>query len=111
MKASVIALEDYDQQASRLLTASEREALERHIAENPEIHPIIPETGGLRKARWGRAGMGKRGGVRIIYFYPLSRLTVYLMAIYAKGEKENLSAREKKELRKLAKLIGKGKVQ
>ncbi len=44
-------------------------ALIDFIAHNPESGDLIPETGGVRKMRWGRQGSGKRGGARVIYFY------------------------------------------
>ena len=40
-----------------------------YIACNPEAGDVIPESGGVRKVRWSRAGAGKRGGARVIYFY------------------------------------------
>jgi hypothetical protein len=56
-------------QAAKLWTEDDRNAFVDFIAANPDVGDVIPDTGGLRKVRWGRAGMGKRGGVRIIYFY------------------------------------------
>jgi hypothetical protein len=47
----------------------ERNAFVDYIARNPEAGDIIPDSGGVRKVRWSRAGTGKRGGVRVIYFY------------------------------------------
>ena len=75
--------------------------MELHVAANPEIHPIVPGTGGVRKARWGRRGKGKRGGVRVIYFYRSISDVVYFLDIYAKGEKEDLTPADKRELKKL----------
>lgn len=59
----------YAKRVEKILRADERAAMELHVAENPEIHPVVTGTGGVRKARWGRHGKGKRGGVRVIYFY------------------------------------------
>jgi hypothetical protein len=67
---------------------------------DPEAHPIIPGTKGVRKARWARPGMGKRGGVRLIYYYWVGPGAVFLIAIYAKNEKENLSDAEKTAVRR-----------
>ena len=67
--ATVFATTRYERNAKRLLTEPERAALRDGIASNPELHPVIPGTGGVRKARWSRQGKGKSGGVRVIYYY------------------------------------------
>src|ERR1017187_4120103 len=79
----------YQREAARLLDATEQDEMERHIADDSERHPRIPGGSGMRKARWARAGRGKRGGVRVIYYFAAPD-SVYLIAIYAKNEKENL---------------------
>jgi hypothetical protein len=56
-------------QAAEVWSDEERGAFVDFIARNPEVGKLIPETGGVRKVRWGRQGSGKRGGVRVIYFY------------------------------------------
>jgi mRNA-degrading endonuclease RelE of RelBE toxin-antitoxin system len=75
--------------------------LEDHLAEAPESHPVIPGTGGIRKARWGRGTKGKSGGVRAIYYYLVARTTIYLLALYSKSRKTGLTERERKEFKKL----------
>jgi hypothetical protein len=55
---------------------------------------------GVRKARFGRQGTGKRGGVRVIYFYAIVAEEVLLLAIYAKNEREDLSDDEKKQIKR-----------
>ncbi len=59
---------------------------------------MIPGTGGLRKVRIGRDGSGKRGGARVIYYFYDANFPVVLMALYAKNEKADLTARDKKGL-------------
>jgi len=73
--------------------------MERHIADDPERHPLIAGGGGMRKARWARPGRGKSGGVRVIYYFAAPD-AVYFIAVYAKNEKENLSDAEKQALAK-----------
>lgn len=75
--------------------------MELHVAENPEIHPVVSGTGGVRKARWGRRGKGKRGGVRVIYFYRSTADMVYFLDIYSKNEKEDLTAADKRVLKEI----------
>ncbi len=62
------------------------------ISENPTAGDVIPGTQSLRKVRWGRAGMGKRGGARVIYFQRLSSGEVVLLMGYAKAKFDNLPA-------------------
>lgn len=69
---------------------------------------MIPETGGVRKIRWGRAGMGKRGGVRVIYYYYNANRPLYLITLYAKNRQENLTAHQKTEMRQFAENVKKG---
>ena len=75
--------------------------MELHVADKPEIHPIVSGTGGVRKARWGRQGKGKRGGVRVIYFFRSTSDVVYFLDIYEKNEKEDLTPADKRELKEL----------
>ena len=65
------------------------------------MHGVVPGLGGLRKARWGQEsrGKGKRGGVRIVYFFALSAELVLLLDVYSKDEKEDLTNGDKKLLR------------
>ncbi|MBR0751627.1 type II toxin-antitoxin system RelE/ParE family toxin [Bradyrhizobium jicamae] len=84
---------------------AEREAFIDFIARNPEGGDLIPETGGVRKIRWTRPGSGKRGGARVIYFYYRSDRPLYLLMVYAKARQENLTAEEKKAIRKLAAIL------
>lgn len=60
------------------------------IAQNPEAGDVIPGSGGCRKVRWVRKGMGKRGGVRVIYFNRLANGEIWLLLIYAKNVRDNI---------------------
>ena len=84
-----------------LLTDEGYAGLRWHLALYPKAGEVIQNTGGLRKVRWSSGGGGKRGGVRVIYFYAVSQNQVRLLLIYRKGVKDDLSAVEKKVLRKL----------
>jgi mRNA-degrading endonuclease RelE of RelBE toxin-antitoxin system len=82
-----------------------REAFVDFIAQNPEVGDVIPETGGVRKIRWARAGTGKRGGARVIYFYHDADRPLYLLMVYVKARRENLTPNEKRAVRKLAAVL------
>ena len=75
----IIATATYERDAKRLLKGDEQMALEQAIADDPEAHPVIPGTNGVRKARWARQGSGKSGGVRVIYYHwwPAPRFTCW----------------------------------
>jgi hypothetical protein len=92
-------------QAATVWDDAEREAFVNFIARNPAAGDVIPDTGGVRKIRWGRAGAGKRGGARVIYFYHDAGRPLYLLMVYAKAQQENLTAEEKRTVRKLAAII------
>jgi hypothetical protein len=103
---TVVELPAFARRARAAWTEAENETFVTHIACNPDAGDIIPETGGVRKIRWSRAGMGKRGGVRVIYYYHDKSRP--LITLYAKNRQETLSAREKSEMRKFAEAVKKG---
>lgn len=92
-------------QAADVWDDTEREAFVNFIARNPEVGNVIPDTGGVRKIRWGRSGAGKRGGARVIYFYHNPNRPLYLLMVYAKARREDLSADEKRNVRNLAAVL------
>jgi len=101
----VVATHGYDRRARKLFTAAERAAAELEIALAPTAWPVIQETGGARKARAARGGRGKSGGARIIYYVVTRRGVLYLLDVYAKSAKEDLTDAEKREIRKLVAAI------
>lgn len=84
-----------------MLTPSEREAVIAGIAANPDGGDLIPGSGGLRKRRIPLPGRGKRGGARIITLHLGEEFPVYAVFIYAKNERENLSAAQARTLNRL----------
>ena len=97
----MIATPTYEKRIAKLLPPQERTEMENAVAADPERHPVVPGTKGVRKARWSRPGMGKSGGVRLIYYYWMDSNAVVLITVYAKNEKENLTDADKKEIRKI----------
>jgi hypothetical protein len=92
-------------QAEKVWTEAEREEFVNYIAGDPEAGDVIPETGGVRKIRWSVEGAGKRGGARVIYFYHDAGRPLYLLMVYAKARKEDLSGDEKRTVRSLAAIL------
>ena len=87
---TVIETPIFKKYAVEVWTDTEREAFIAWLAANPGAGDVIPGTGGLRKVRWNRAGMGKRGGARVIYFNQLDRGVIWLLIVYAKAKFDNL---------------------
>src|SRR6516225_7639887 len=76
-------------------------ALQNLLAENPEAGDVMPGTGGFRKLRWAdpKRGKGRRGGLRVIYYYFQGEQQIWLMTLYDKGEAPDLTPKEKQALK------------
>jgi mRNA-degrading endonuclease RelE of RelBE toxin-antitoxin system len=83
----------------RLLSDEEYAEFQAFLALNPTSGDVIQQTGGLRKIRWASKGKGKRGGVRVIYYYLMANSQIRLLLIYQKGIQDNLTDAQKKILR------------
>lgn len=79
--------------------------LQLELAVNPEKGRLIQGTGGLRKVRMAARGKGKSGGARVIYLHLEQWHIVYLVYVYDKGEADELTATQKRELRAIAEAI------
>lgn len=77
--------------------------LQFELAANPHSGEVIPGGGGIRKYRFARPGMGKRGGCRLIYYWLSEAGVIFMLLAYAKGRQENLSSDQLADLRALAK--------
>ncbi|MER1969862.1 transcriptional regulator [Castellaniella sp. FW104-12G02] len=101
MVLTVIETQMFRHYAASVWSDGEREAFIDWIAQHPEAGDVIPGAAPLRKVRWGRAGIGKRGGVRVIYYTTLADGTISLLIVYPKSTTDNLSHAFLRELRKL----------
>ena len=99
--------------AADLFDEEGRSQLALFVAANPEAGEVVPETGGVRKLRWAVRGGGKRGGVRVIYYFHNDSFPLFLLTLFAKNQKANLTRAERNELKKLVPLLvttyGKGR--
>lgn len=75
--------------------------LQSHLIGRPDAGAVIQRSGGVRKVRWAARGKGKSGGVRVIYYWLRDDDQIFLLTLYGKGEKEDLSAAELKRIAKL----------
>ena len=79
----------------------ERGEFAAYIAEFPNAGDVVPQSGGIRKVRWRRAGTGKSGGVRVIYFTRTTEEEVVLLIMYAKAKIDNITGPKLKEIRRV----------
>ena len=103
---TVARLHSFDRAASDAgLSEGEVDALINFLAENPDAGDEMAGTGGCRKLRWAGRGKGKSGGYRTITFYSGDIVPVFLITVFSKGEKSNLTAKESGKLKVLTKQI------
>jgi len=102
---SIVELPEFVRRVDKLLGESERQSLISYVAEFPKSGVIMRGTGGIRKLRWAREGGGKSGGIRVVYYFHNEQIPLYLLTVFGKGEKSNLSPSERKELAGLVKLL------
>lgn len=103
---TVVESPEFQHRVKRLLTDAERNALINHVAAHPDAGDVMMGTGGARKLRWGTQGRGKSGGVRVITFFSGPPVPIFLLTVFGKGERVNLTKAERNTLRKvLAELV------
>jgi hypothetical protein len=105
MLTTVTELPEYIRRASELLSEAERKAIIDYLAGHPRSGDIMEGTGGIRKLRWARGSKGKRGGIRVIYYYHDHRIPLYLLTVFGKNEKSNITKSERNELAKLVAIL------
>lgn len=105
---TIIETAQFIKKSEKLLNKSEVKELIDQLAENPEAGDIIAQTGGIRKFRFARAGQGKSGSYRVIYYYYNPKNPVFLFTLFGKNEKANLSQAEKQAFYKAIQNLKKG---
>lgn len=88
----------FQRKATALFAPEEKQDLIAYLAAHPTTGVIIQGTNGIRKIRWSRGNRGKSAGVRVIYYYHNEDMPLYLLALFSKNEKANLSAQERNQL-------------
>ena len=81
------------------LSDDEYSELQQALVANPEAGAAIPGSGGVRKLRWGVAGRGKRGGIRVIYFLRTRQGQIWMLTLYPKNVAENIPAHVLKQIK------------
>lgn len=105
MYITVVEVPEFIKKSSKLLSEEERHLLIDYLSIHPKEGAILQGTGGIRKIRWSRKGQGKSGGYRIIYYFYDETIPLFILTIFGKNEKENLSQGERNRLSKLTKII------
>jgi len=101
----IAELPTYARLADKLLSTEERQDLIDYLAEHPKAGDVMEGTGGVRKLRWRRGGQGKSGGVRVIYYYHDDFMPLYLLTLFAKSDKANLTKAERNDLSDLVDVL------
>jgi hypothetical protein len=101
----IVALPSYIRDARALFSDEDQRAVEWALAANPEAGAVIAGTGGVRKLRVALTGRGKSGGARVIYFHRSAKGRIYLLAVYAKNVRQNLSKAERNAMRLLTAVL------
>ena len=91
----------FTRQVLALLTDEEYRRLQMALALHPDMGAVIPGSGGLRKVRWAVEGRGKRGGVRVIYYWAIIHDKILMLYMYAKNEQDDLTSEQIKVLKRI----------
>jgi len=105
MFITLVELPEYIRDAERLLDDESQEDLKDFLTRNSTAGVIMPGTGGVRKLRWARGGSGKSGGVRVVYYFYNETIPLFLLNIFGKNEKANLSKAERNKMAKLVSVL------
>ena len=97
-----IELQGFSKRRQLLLPDDEFRIFQELLIQDPTAGDIIAGTGSFRKIRWNRSGMGKRGGIRIIYYNVTRNGRIYLALIYPKNEQDDLTEEQRKALKLLS---------
>jgi hypothetical protein len=102
---TIVELPEFLRKSDKLLKDSERQSIVNYLALHPGSGDLIQGTGGIRKLRWSAQGKGKSGGVRVIHYYRDESMPLFLLSVFGKGEKPNLSRGERNKLAMLTSLL------
>lgn len=102
---TVVETRAFELKAKKLLSSHERSELISLLAQKPMCGEILVGTGGIRKVRIGIEGRGKSGGARVVYYYHDSTFPLFLLTVFAKNEKDNLTKAERNDLAKFVKIL------
>ena len=97
----IIETSVFTRQITELLSDDEYAELQFALVRRPEQGAVIPRSGGIRKIRWSGSGRGKRGGIRVIYYWQVDEHQIFMLLAYAKNTQDDLTPAQLTMLRKL----------
>lgn len=95
----IIETSVFTRQVKEILSDEEYHALQIALMRRPDVGNLVPGSGGLRKIRWSFRGHGKRGGVRVIYYWALKQERLLMLFMYPKNVRDDLSPDQLKKLK------------
>ena len=98
---TVAELPEFSRRSAKLLSEVERQDIICFLAHSPKSGVLIEGCGGIRKLRWRRGNKGKSSGLRIVYYFCNHHMPLYLITLFAKGDRANLTQAERNDLREL----------
>ena len=102
---TVVETRRFEASVKGRMTTAEVDVLTELLSHDPEAGDVMKGTGGMRKLRFGTGGRGKSGGMRVVYYYYNTSVPVFLLRVYAKNEKTNLTQAERNALRGLGRAL------
>ena len=102
---TIVELPEFLRKSDKLLSNTQMLSIINYLAAHPATGDIMQDTGGIRKLRWSAQGKGKSGGVRVIYYHHNESMPLFLLTLFGKGEKANLTKSESNDLAKFTSLL------
>ena len=97
----IIETSIFTRRIQTILADDEYRLLQAYLIRKPDGGKIIPGSGGLRKLRWSAGGHGKRGGIRVIYYWFVPQEIILFLFAYPKNEQDDLTPEQLKQLKKI----------
>jgi len=95
---TIVELPEFIRRAAALVSDREKQNIINYLAAHPHAGAILQGTGGIRKFRWASGNKGKSGGVRVVYYYHNKTLPLFILSVFSKSDKANLTKSERNEL-------------
>lgn len=97
----IIETSVFTRQVQQHLDPEDYRKLQAVLTVRPDLGTVIPGSGGLRKARWGYQAIGKRGGLRVIYYWAVEQNQLLMLFLYPKNVRGDLSPSQLAQLRRI----------
>ena len=99
--AAVVFVEtpNFCRRVQQCMDDDEYAEMQLYLAAHPDAGSLIKASGGLRKLRWAGSGRGKRGGLRVIYYWWVAKDRISLLLVYPKNEMDDLTANQLRQLK------------